>query len=146
MDAIAFQPSRKCVDRSGRLIQDDDGRVLYVCLFEIDVCPPALATCNLTSVSTRATFLHELAHAWILDHVDSAAQSAFLDLVGLEEWQDPSAPWADQGVEYAAEVVTWGLLDEPPSMVRIGGPPCELLTDAFELLTGRPPVHDPARC
>jgi hypothetical protein len=63
--------------------------------------------------------------------------------VGLEEWHpDDDLPWAEQGVEYSADVMAWGLLDKQTRMARIGSPSCQDLIAAFRLLTGVEPLQE----
>jgi hypothetical protein len=141
-DAVTFEPSRECIGRSGRLIQSEGLRNLFLCLFEIDLCP-ASGECQEPTLAVRGILLHELAHAWALDHIDDDLQSQFLELVGLEEWHpDDDLPWAEQGVEYSADVIAWGLLDKQTRMARIGSPSCQDLIAAFRLLTGVEPLQE----
>lgn len=139
-DAVTFEPSRQCIGRSGRLIQSEGVRNLYLCFFESDLCL-GTGQCQEPTLSVRGTVLHELAHAWTLDHVSSDLEGRFLDLVGLDIWYQDDLPWSEQGVEYSAEVIAWGLLDRPSRMVRIGDPPCEDLAAAFRLLTDTAPLQ-----
>jgi hypothetical protein len=140
-DAVVFEPSRQCIGRAGRLIQSVGVRTLYLCFFESDLCLGA-GQCQEPSLAVRGDVLHELAHAWTLDHVTTDLEERFLDLVGLDIWQQADMPWADQGVEYSAEVIAWGLLDRPSRMARIGDPSCEDLTEAFRLLTATDPLQE----
>jgi hypothetical protein len=55
-------------------------------------------------------------------------------------------PWADRGVEYAADVIAWGLIEEPIDMVRIGRPSCDELSAAFRLLTMVEPLRSDTEC
>lgn len=144
-DAVAFEPSRKCVDRSGRVIQTGGERVLYICLFEYEVCPQQ-TVCDDIRLSIRATIVHELAHTWMIDHVDRDTENQLLQYSGRTEWDDPGIPWADRGVEFSAETMAWGLLADPPRMARIGAPSCEVLLGAFRILTGANPAHDDNTC
>lgn len=139
-DAVTFEPSRQCGGRSGRLIQSEGVRNLFLCLFESDLCL-GTAQCQEPTLSVRGAVLHELAHAWTLDHVSRGLEGRFLDLVGLDVWQQDDLPWSEQGVEYSAEVIAWGLLDRPSRMARIGSPDCGDLADAFRLLTGTEPLQ-----
>jgi hypothetical protein len=139
-DAVTFEPSRQCVGRSGRLIQSEGVRNLYLCLFESDLCL-GTGQCQEPSLSVRGAVLHELAHAWTLDHVSSDLERRFLDLVGLDVWQQADLPWSEQGVEYSAEVIAWGLLDRQSRMARIGSPDCAELAAAFRLLTDAEPLQ-----
>lgn len=140
-DAVTFEPSRQCVGRSGRLIQSDGVRNLYLCLFESDLCL-GTGQCQEPTAAVRGAVLHELAHAWTLDHVLNDLEERFLDLVGLDVWQQADLRWAEQGVEYSAEVIAWGLLDRPSRMARIGNPDCEDLAVSFRLLTGVEPLQE----
>jgi hypothetical protein len=90
--------------------------------------------------------LHELAHAWLLDHAGDSTRAEVLVLSGREVWADESVPWVDRGGEYAAEVLAWGLADEVIGLERLGGPPCEQVAAVFQLLTGRMPPHLPSGC
>lgn len=56
----------------------------------------------------RFVMLHELAH--ILDRhiVTEPMRTAFLELRGLEVWQDPTS-WLASGEEHFADVLAWGL-------------------------------------
>ncbi|MGA8041042.1 MAG: hypothetical protein WCA93_13130 [Acidimicrobiia bacterium] len=144
-DAVAFEPSRKCVNRSGRVIQTGGERVLYICLFEYEVCPQQTA-CDDVRLSIRATIAHELAHAWMIDQVDRDTESQLLQFSGRTDWDDPGIPWGDRGVEFSAEVMAWGLLADPPRMARIGAPSCDVLLGAFRILTGANPAHDDDSC
>lgn len=144
-DRATFEPSRRCQDRSGRLIQDGDGRDLFLCFFESDVCGGGLQ-CEQPLQSIRLAVLHELAHAWIIDNVDTDIRKEFMGAAGLVEWDGDDVPWSKRGVEYAAEVLAWGLLEEAASMARIGRPPCEGLHTSFRLLTGEEPLRADAEC
>ncbi len=133
--SLTFEPSRECATRSGRLIQEDGAREVFLCLYESDLCPGE-GKCVEPSLHVRSNVLHELGHAWIIDNVDGAAREQLLRVSGLEEWDSPDVPWEERGVEYAAEVLAWGLLEESAPMVRIGRPSCDELAMAFEILTG----------
>ena len=86
-------------------------------------------------VTPRKVILHELAHVWVHENLDEDARNDFLDLRGLEVWQDGKASWADQGQEHAAEIIAWGLMDEEISMTSIGEHESSNLAAAFEFLT-----------
>ncbi len=143
-DSLTFEPSRRCEDRSGRLLQQQGTRDILLCFFESEVCPQD--TCSDLPLNTRANVLHELAHAWILDNVDSARQEDLLEVAGKETWDDDTYPWPDRGVEYAAEVMAWGLLSESAPMVRIGRPGCTDLLAAFQVLTSKTPLASADKC
>jgi hypothetical protein len=145
LDTVTFEPSRSCVDRSGRVLGDDASRDLFLCMYESDLCP-ASSSCPMPTLSARVALLHELGHVWMLDRVGDETQRRLLAVSGRETWGSQDVPWADRGVEYGAELFAWGLLDQAIPMVRFGAPPCQELTTAFQLLTGAAPMRDAADC
>jgi len=145
LGSVTFEPSRACADRTGRLIQDSVSRTLFICLYETDLCT-GNDDCEVASINRRVALLHELGHAWLLDQIDDDTRSDVLEIAGRQVWQGEGAPWSEQGVEYAAETLAWGLLDESISMVRIGTPDCDELRAAFVRLTLRDPLRDPKTC
>ena len=144
-DSVTFEPSRRCEDVAGRLILDDGSHDVFLCLHERDLCL-GQPTCDVPALHVRIGILHELSHAWLLDHADDATRTRLLDLTGLAAWDEDSAPWPQRGAEYAAEVLAWGLLDERTAMVRIGDPSCAELVAAFELITSSGPLVDARDC
>jgi hypothetical protein len=92
-------------------------------------------------VTPKKTILHELAHAWAQQTLASETRSRFLDLRGLDIWQDKSVPWEEQGAEHAAEILAWGLMDESLFLTSIGETETLQLAEAFELLTGTMPLR-----
>ena len=64
----------------------------------------------------------------------------------LEEWVrsgrlSKGCGWSERGVEYSADVIAWGLLDDAAPMVRIGNRTCDELTASFKLLTATDPLR-----
>ncbi|HEU4916337.1 MAG TPA: hypothetical protein VFV13_07210 [Acidimicrobiia bacterium] len=86
-------------------------------------------------VTPRKVILHELAHAWVHENLSEMARQEFLDLRGLERWRDEEAPWGEQGMEHAAEIMAWRLMDEEISMTSIGETDTSSLARAYQLLT-----------
>jgi len=93
------------------------------------------------TVAGRVCMLHELSHAWIAEHVTDAQVARVLALTDLESWYSRDVPWAERGVEFAAETMAWGLMDTTFA-VRLDDPPCALLHDVFVALTGAEPLVD----
>jgi hypothetical protein len=92
-------------------------------------------TCDSWTDPARITALHELAHAWIDDHVSTDTRTAFLERAGLESWSSADAAWGDRGVELAASTMAWGLLDVESSLnPKLGPHTCAELTELFSLL------------
>lgn len=60
---------------------------------------------------SERTMVHELAHAWLETTLNRADRQAFLQLRGLDTWTG-GTQWDQRGAEQAAEVVTWGVMDE----------------------------------
>lgn len=127
-------------DRDGGCVTVDGASAIYVCADPDDVC--ADATCTAYSPRWRTLLLHELAHAWLAEHVDAATEQRFVELRGLADWDWIGVTWASRGVEQAAEIVAWGLVEDPLPLYRLGPPPCDELADAFQLLTGHASVGD----
>ena len=100
--------------------------------------PPTIDLCSGSGPDSRPSrmiTLHELGHAWAEAAVSEETRGAFLDLRGLEAWFHPDLPSHLRGNEHAAEVLTWGLMDEPVPIVRIYDAQPEQL-DRARLLVG----------
>ena len=94
----------------------------------------------------RPTLLHEFAHAWSATQIDEETQTRFLALFGLATWYPSGFGLPQVGVEYAADVIVWGLLEEPGLPARFSDLSCEVVGSGFRLLTGAEPLTDPASC
>lgn len=138
VDSVTFEPTRRCEGVAGRVIAAGEARDLVLCVEVGDLCTGS-APCETVALRPRIGMLHELAHAWMLDQTDAATRQGVLDLSGRTRWVDDAIPWADRGVEYAAQVIAWGLADEPVSLVELDRPPCDEITAAYRLLTGQDP-------
>ncbi len=88
----------------------------------------------------KLTLLHELGHAWAETQTGEATRKALLDNRDLDSWIDPELPRHLWGAEHAAEVVSWGLMDELMPIVRIYDVAPERLETAYRLLTGSDPL------
>jgi hypothetical protein len=108
---------------------------------EVHLCTPGPAD----SRPARLTTLHELAHAWAESQLSTAERAAFLELRGLELWYDQRLPRHQRGAEHAAEVVSWGLMDEMIPIIRIYNAEPAQLSEAFDLLVDRPPLWTETR-
>lgn len=82
--------------------------------------------------------IHELAHAWIHDNVNSATRIAFVQRNGLHSWNDPNHEWGQRGVEVAAFTMQQVVMRELDPRSRRNQ---ELLTN-YDLLTT--PTPSPA--
>lgn len=124
-------------ERDGSCSEGRHGLEIYVCGDETDIC--ADGECRTYSPRWRHLLLHELAHAWMIQHLDATTAERFLHDHGLIGWDDRELPWPDRGVEQAAEILAWGWTDEPIPLYRLGSPPCDELTRGFSMLTGTAP-------
>lgn len=62
----------------------------------------------------QATVLHELAHAWETHNLSDETRRAFLEHTGTPAWfGHGELEWEDRGIERAAQIVAWGLMDVP---------------------------------
>lgn len=90
----------------------------------------------------RHTILHELAHAWSLNHMTETEMDGFADHRGLDHWHSSDVAWWQMGKEHAAEIVAWGLQDaDEYKSIWLFQEECGELADAFEMLTGTTPLH-----
>jgi hypothetical protein len=108
---------------------------------EVHLCVPG----PVDSRPARLTTLHELAHAWAESQLSAAERAAFLELRGLDVWYDQRVPRHQRGMEHAAEVVSWGLMDEMIPIIRIYDAEPAQLSEAFDLLVDRPPLWTETR-
>ncbi|MDJ0767815.1 MAG: hypothetical protein QNJ12_03440 [Ilumatobacter sp.] len=91
---------------------------------------------------TAVTILHEFAHAWVDHNAGDDARSAFQELRGYDHWSNyDEVIWHENGIEQAAEIIVWGLVDRPLAMLRITQNSCAELEAGFVTLTGQLPLH-----
>ena len=103
---------------------------------EVHLCSPS----PVESRAARLITLHELAHAWAETQLTASQRDDFLRLRGLDAWTDHRLPRHEWGAEHAAEVVSWGLMEEPVPIVRIYDAEPADLSIAFDQLVDRPPL------
>jgi branched-subunit amino acid transport protein len=132
--------SSRCAGIAGRVEPAAEGAHVLLCLDPTAACVGG--DCATFTFHARTTVLHELAHAWDLTWLDGQTRQAFLDGAGLEAWYGHrDVPWADRGVEQAAEILMWGLLETPSPLPRLHRPSCESLLAAYRTLTDALPTH-----
>lgn len=137
--SVTFPPHELCARNSGWAIDDGEEQRIVLCIHEDEICEDE--DCDTLSTLARATLVHEMAHVWTNNNVDLVLRERFLALRGLEIWQSPNLPWVEQGSEHAAEVIMWGVMEEPLDLFRLGIPSCGELEEAYLLLTGRPSLR-----
>jgi hypothetical protein len=86
--------------------------------------------------------LHELAHVWEAENVSENQRETFMTMRdGVEDWASTDVVWGARGREHAANVVAWGLLEDPYPISTTYPNDVESLTEAFTFLTGVNPLH-----
>ena len=78
-------------------------------LFRASQDPVRIGVCT----PNRYIILHELAHAWDYYTLSNEMRDQFMELRGLSEWSSHQVPWSERGIENLAEIVTWGLHEQP---------------------------------
>jgi hypothetical protein len=136
--SIGFPPDLRCAVLAGVATHTGEGVDLQLCEEADEVCEGE--GCEPSSVS-RSTLLHELGHVWTQQNLDDAARERFLEFRGLEQWTGPGLERDASGSEHAAEIISWGLMDEPTWGARLPDSECAVLAEAFRLLTGVTPLR-----
>lgn len=141
--SVWFPPSPDCTSRSGLARWVDPragGEPTIVLCFDGDEILSEVSG-EAWSPTAAAYGLHELAHVWAWRHLDDDVRAAFLAGAELPSWDDPSTDYWERGVEHAASTIAWGLGGEPIARYPVfAAPPCSVLVDRFEQLTGREPL------
>ena len=113
----------------------------YYLAGRIDLCTKASS-----EPYQRKFALHEMAHGWIEVNVDAATLDRFMDLRGIDAWNDRIVDdWKDRGTEQAAEIVTWGLGEGVIAPLLSEAVDAPTLTRLYELITDREPITPAAR-
>ena len=87
--------------------------------------------------------LHELAHIWEASNFPEAKHSTFNAMrINVESWASPDVPWNQRGREHAANIIAWGLLEQPFPISRTYPNNPDQRRDAYHYLTGKQPLHD----
>jgi hypothetical protein len=145
LDSVTFEPTRRCEGVGGRVTAGDDAHDLVLCIDEPDLCGQP-ESCSVPLLAIRSAMLHEMGHAWLHDNTDAASRNQLLEVSRRSVWSSSDIPWVERGVEYAAEIIAWGLIDERIELEQLGSPPCGELLEAFGVLTKRPPASGASVC
>lgn len=87
--------------------------------------------------------LHELGHVWEAVNVPEDHHDRFEAMRdSVTSWAGLDVPWEARGREHAANVIAWGLLDDPYPISKTYPNDPASMTEAFEYLTGVEPLHD----
>ena len=140
VSVVSFDPlDPACSGRCG-LARSTPPATVLVCVDAAGLDQPSGEPRTTVPLWPARLVLHELAHLWVDQHTDPPArQQVVLDL-GLPGWVDPAGPWEQQGAEWAAESLAWGLVGRPLTASVLDAPPCALLGQTFRTLTGAEPL------
>lgn len=120
---ITFPPTEACASGiSGMTYSSTETSNIHICTLS-----DAFTEATGGPLDARHTLLHELGHAYNAAFVDETTRQAFLALRDLDDWNDEV--WQDSGNEQAAEILMWGLI-ENPLVHRIPGTSCAELHQA----------------
>lgn len=140
--SVTFAPVPACGLAPGLVTEAERAESdLVLCTDAYAACLPDRATCTEFRATDQLGLLHELGHAWLVDNIDDQAQNDFMAFNGLSSWRGGDLPWHRRGAEQAAEIMAWGLMDEPIKLLRIGDPPCADIAAGYTLLTGNASPH-----
>jgi hypothetical protein len=135
----------KQVDRCEGIIGMILADVVTLCFDAYEACRDQ--PCSTWQPIAKRTVLHELAHAWMAEHVDQTTIKEFLQTTGLPTWASTKHLWAERGAELGADTIAWALMDEPTNIYRQSRAlACPRLADYFEVLTGRRPPAPTLTC
>lgn len=98
----------------------------------VDVCYPGDDP-KIGDIMRANVLLHELGHAYIESQADEATKASFLDALGLESWT--GGEWDEQGAEYAADILVWGMMTGRHRLM-VPDLDCETKSAGFTILTG----------
>ena len=93
--------------------------------------------------NSELILLHELAHVWEAQAVSATRHEPFMAMRdGVKSWAGIDDAWEARGREHAANVIAWGLLEDPYPVSRTYPNDPDSLTAAFRYLTNTEPLHD----
>jgi len=120
---------QECGGYPGHHVVEGDVSVIELCRDEINL-------------PVKVLVIHEIAHAWARHSLTDERRDAFQAVRGWDHWHDyEAAAWYENGTEQAAEIMVWGLLDQPIKIMRINDASCDQLDAGYRALTGAAPLH-----
>lgn len=145
--SISFDPyDPRCDAAKGYAHWSSGGTDILVCVDSdgtswrnLEARPCTGPDCGRTFGSSDL-LLHEFGHAWLATSLTGTAQDAFVGHIGVDTWNDPSEPWEQRGMEWAADTLSWGLGGTLQPEFAVTDPGCDRLAEGFRILTGRDPL------
>ena len=141
---VTFHNNRidNCEDFTGMILAD----AVTLC-FDSATAACQDQDCTTWAPWTKQTTLHELAHAWMDEHLTTETIEQFQTATAMPTWSDPKHPWSQRGVELAAETIAWATSDQPVQVnPKLGSHTCDELAQYYQILTGRPAEPTPPGC
>ena len=87
-----------------------------------------------TNLWQKRIVIHEMAHAWDHHTLDHEAREELMAIRTIKGWRD--GEWHERGAEHAAEIITWGVIDQPLNITTIEENSCQELRTGYATLTG----------
>jgi hypothetical protein len=89
------------------------------------------------------TLLHEIAHIWLVNTLEPDRRVQFIEMRhDVASWVGDDVAWHERGVEHAANVIAWGLLEDPYPVSDTYPNDVASMIEAFVFLTDVAPLHD----
>jgi hypothetical protein len=136
--SVTFLSSKSTCRGHHGLFEGADDQVRITLCYTLDtICVDD--PCSTWYPAPRHTLLHELAHAWTEEHMTAQEKQDYLALEGLDQWSDTTDPWADRGIERAAQAIAFALSGTPETACTPDDPDPQHL-EGFRRITGREPL------
>ncbi len=127
---LLFHDDREaCAGKAGRAVTVENG-------YRLDLCSTRPTN------YTKKLVLHELAHAWVDRNITVEQRQDFMELRGVDVWNDHTYDWWTRGTEHAAEILAWGLGEVSRRPRLLPDTDLDSLNTAYEWLTGTAPLCD----
>ena len=126
IDFIAYDDRTQCNAKDGLTLRHDHRSEIRICSKK-------------TGPWEKRIAIHEIAHAWDHHTLGDAEREAFLSIRRAKGWRE--GEWVERGEEQAAEIITWGISDEPIGALWIDEKSCAELLAGYLALTGEQPLH-----
>ena len=127
IDFVGYDDTSMCHDRTGLAIRTERRTEIRLCSRDI-------------GLREKRVVIHEMAHAWDHHMLDEAGREALMDIRTVTGWRE--GEWHERGAEQAAEIILWGVIDQPIRIIHINENSCQELHDGYVALTGVEPPHE----
>ena len=127
IDFVGYDDTSMCNDRDGLAVRSERRTEIRLCTRE-------------TGLWQKRIVLHEMAHAWDHHMLDEPGREALTEIRTMKGWRD--GEWHERGAEQAAEIITWGVIDQPIRIIHLNENSCQELHDGYVALTGEEPPHE----